>query len=173
MKLADLYLAGFAIYGAIVAGAMDYVARQSGAGPHARLVREVFENDRIGEADLVPVDQAEIARHYARRHMLSGAPITPADVAEQKFPAPKPSVAVLASYDSSTRLEPLKVDDKVRLCLDGVPVQADPVAVAAVECDGPICTATLPLPEIPRVLQEETAVTRLRLVDAADDCGGK
>jgi hypothetical protein len=42
--------------------------------------------------------------------------------------------------------------------------------VASVECEAATCTATLPLPDIPKPLEDAGALARLRLVDASDDC---
>ncbi|MGO4872708.1 MAG: hypothetical protein ACLPGW_19245 [Roseiarcus sp.] len=173
MTLARLYVYGFVFYGALVVGGMVVVARLSHAGPHTRLTHEVAENQWIDNADLASIDEADIAQHYALRHMASGDTITPNDVARTQQTAPKPTLAVLASYARERRPKPLMAGDMVRLCLDGVAVTPDAIKVASVACDATTCSATLPLSEVPKPLQDKDAAARLRLVDESNACGGK
>ncbi len=173
MNLRSPYPIGFLLYGLLVAVGMGVAGWLSNKGPHAMLAHEVAENHFIEDADLVPVDEPKIVHQYAKRHMRIGETITPDDVGDQKSAVEKSTLALLASYAPATRKRPLEPGDKVRLCLDGLPVQLDAVTVVIVECDATACAATLPLPDIPKALQDKEALARLRLVDGADNCGGK
>lgn len=174
MTLARLYVLGFIGYGIAVAIGMLWASHLSGAGPHAKLKREVAENEYIEAGDLTPVDEADIARHYARWHMNAGDKITAADVSSERRPASKSSLAVVASYPLLKNRKPLRPGDNVRLCLDGKPLLPDAVPVETVECDASSCAAMVLMKDIPKDLNSEGALTRLRVaVDLSDDCSGK
>lgn len=174
MTLVRLYLIGFLLYGVAVAGGMLWALHLSGAGPHTKLKREVAENQYIEASDLAPVDQNDIAGHYARWRMNAGETITAADVSSGKSPPPKSSLAVVASYPLLQGRKPLRPGDAIRLCLDSKALLAEPVPVDAAECDASSCAATVLLKDIPKELGAEGALTRLRVAAGpSEDCAAK
>lgn len=172
MTLVRLYLIGFGLYGVVVVVGMVAASRQIGAGPHTRLVREVSENQWIEDADVASIDQGDIVRHYARRHMTIGEGITPDDVAAKQTPSPKPSLAIFVSYKKAARRKPLTAGDTVRVCLDSTPLSLDAMKILTVDCGADACTIIVPVPAIPKSLRDQDALSRLRVVDASDDCKG-
>jgi hypothetical protein len=160
-------------YAGLVGGLTLYAYQRSGSGPHLRVTRDIQPNERIEAKDLVAIDAAKIADHYARRGIAAGRKIAAADVDGVGLPLPASTVGVLLKIPRPEGGARIEAGDKLQLCLDKKPFGA-PTAALASSCDAMACLVTIPVADWPKDVAVAGTAAKLSAVAAteAKGCGG-
>lgn len=161
-------LACVAIYATIVGGVTVAVYLHASTATHTVATRAIKKGERIVDADLRPIDQAEISGRYAKRDFGVGERIKPQDVSRTPTLARVAEVAAVVSMPILSGLA-ITSGSKAQLCLDKKP-HGKEVQPLAATCDNNICVVTIPIKEWPKDLAANDVERRLSVVPAGDQC---